>query len=58
VRDLSSVPGLNPLQLHPELFVGRSMPGLQNLILHLGEEVLDDSEQEEVESGEHGNMTS
>lgn len=38
LRGLSAVPGLNPLQLHPELFGARPMPGLENLLLSLGEE--------------------
>ena len=38
LRGLSSVPGLNPLQLDPELFGARPMPGLDRLILRLGDE--------------------
>ena len=47
LRSLSSLPGLNPLNLHPELFAGRPMPGLDKLVFNIGE----DMEQEEIQQG-------
>jgi len=46
VRGLSSIPGLNPLNLHPELFASRPLPGLEELFLKIGEE--EEEEEEEI----------
>ena len=42
ITDLSRVPGINPLAFHPEMFTGKVIPNLDDLIRISSEEVVED----------------
>ena len=42
MAELSQVPGMNPLQLHPEMFSMKEIPKLGDIIKLTSEEIVED----------------